>query len=285
MDGTERTFILGALKETSVSNTSAELDDSPSMFAVHCSDNVLSKVMDHAVSCAHTEIFGLLLGDVFRTPTGKLRTIIRTFIPAQRLKASTPTFVEVSAEELIRMDKAFEEANHAYGMLKVGWFHTHPGHGIFMSATDRDNHAMYNKPWQVALVLDPIRKTSGFFVGPRCESAPLISTQAVLETPRNVGVAEVNRAPSPKTRQWPTFILFISLMLVTMAATLAYAKAVEALRRAQAVDGKIRILQQRMEELHMTNQHASTAEQKDAKSSAKGGDQPPRRSRPTAKEP
>jgi proteasome lid subunit RPN8/RPN11 len=285
MDGTERTFILGALKETSVSDTCVELDDSPSMFAVHCSDSVLSKVMEHAVNCAHTEIFGLLLGDVLRTPTGKVRTIIRTFIPAQRLKTSTATFVEVSAEELIRMDKAYEEANHAYGMLKVGWFHTHPGHGIFMSATDRDNHAMYNKPWQVALVLDPIRNTSGFFVGPRCESAPLITAHAVLEAPRNAGVAEVNRAPSPKTRQWPTFILFIGLLLVAMAAALAYSKAVEALTRAQAVDIKVKLLQQRMEELHMTNQHVSTAVRSDAKGSDKGDDKRPHRSQPTAKEP
>jgi proteasome lid subunit RPN8/RPN11 len=186
----EKTFILGALKETSLSESRVELDDFPSGFAVHCSGDVLSKVMRHSIKCAHTEIFGLLLGDVFRTPSGKLRTIIRTFMPAERLATSTATFVEVSAEELIRMDRAYEEVNHASGMLKVGWFHTHPGHGVFMSTTDRDNHSMYNKPWQVALVLDPITMTSGFFAGPRCESVPVLSSQGVLQAPVGAGVTE-----------------------------------------------------------------------------------------------
>jgi hypothetical protein len=69
------------------------------------------------------------------------------------------------------MDRAYEESMENKGLLKVGWFHTHPGHGIFMSQTDRENHSLYRKKWQVALVIDPVRKIHGFFHGGEC--APL----------------------------------------------------------------------------------------------------------------
>lgn len=48
----------------------------------------------------------------------------------------------------------------------VGWYHTHPGHGLFLSPIDKINHAGYqiqNKD-AIALVFDPseIKKNSNF---------------------------------------------------------------------------------------------------------------------------
>ena len=47
----------------------------------------------------------------------------------------------------------------------VGWYHTHPDFGIFLSERDRFilEH-FFNGPGQVALVVDPIRKDEGFFI-------------------------------------------------------------------------------------------------------------------------
>lgn len=46
----------------------------------------------------------------------------------------------------------------------VGWFHTHPGFGIFLSEFDRFIHRnFFNLPWQVAFVLDPVADKEGFF--------------------------------------------------------------------------------------------------------------------------
>lgn len=37
----------------------------------------------------------------------------------------------------------------------VGWFHTHPGHGIFLSDQDVNvSYTFFNKPYQIALLLD-----------------------------------------------------------------------------------------------------------------------------------
>jgi len=45
----------------------------------------------------------------------------------------------------------------------VGWHHTHPNFGIFLSSMDifiQEN--FFNLHWQVALVVDPVRETLGF---------------------------------------------------------------------------------------------------------------------------
>ena len=39
--------------------------------------------------------------------------------------------------------------------ILIGWFHTHPGHGIFLSEQDLNiSYTFFNKPYQIALLLD-----------------------------------------------------------------------------------------------------------------------------------
>jgi proteasome lid subunit RPN8/RPN11 len=46
----------------------------------------------------------------------------------------------------------------------VGWYHSHPGHGIFLSDHDRFiHHNFFSAPWQIALVVDPVHQTEGLF--------------------------------------------------------------------------------------------------------------------------
>jgi hypothetical protein len=52
----------------------------------------------------------------------------------------------------------------------VGWYHSHPGLGVFMSGTDRSTqNAFFNHPWNVAVVVDPIAHNTGWFAGSACE--------------------------------------------------------------------------------------------------------------------
>jgi proteasome lid subunit RPN8/RPN11 len=46
----------------------------------------------------------------------------------------------------------------------VGWYHTHPGFGIFLSGMDLFIHQnFFTQTWHIAYVLDPVGKRSGFF--------------------------------------------------------------------------------------------------------------------------
>jgi proteasome lid subunit RPN8/RPN11 len=48
--------------------------------------------------------------------------------------------------------------------LIVGWHHTHPGYGIFLSGMDLSIHKeFFRSPWSVALVTDPNAEDMGFF--------------------------------------------------------------------------------------------------------------------------
>lgn len=49
-------------------------------------------------------------------------------------------------------------------LVIVGWYHTHPGMGIFLSQTDVNNMELYyHKPYQIAIVIDPIQNERGVF--------------------------------------------------------------------------------------------------------------------------
>ena len=46
----------------------------------------------------------------------------------------------------------------------VGWHHTHPNFGIFLSAYDLFIHKhFFGSPWNVALVVDPVKEEFGFY--------------------------------------------------------------------------------------------------------------------------
>jgi len=64
------------------------------------------------------------------------------------------------------------------GRLVVGWYHSHPDLGAFFSGTDRaTQRAFFNRPYNVGLVVDPVRDEEAWFVGP--DSASL-KTESVL---------------------------------------------------------------------------------------------------------
>jgi proteasome lid subunit RPN8/RPN11 len=149
-----------------------DVDDLPARFAIHCASQLVQAIIQYSAQFRNTEIFGLLLGRVIITPGERLRTVIEDYVPAQVFAHSDIGFVEVSASELMRLDAEVEERTEGSATRIVGWFHTHPGHGVFMSATDRDNHRLYTQSWQVALVVDPHSRQWGFFNGPNCEPVP-----------------------------------------------------------------------------------------------------------------
>lgn len=70
----------------------------------------------------------------------------------------------------------------------VGWYHTHPGFGVFLSGMDTFIHENYfNLPWQPAYVYDPMAEQDGFFIW---KDSKLVQAKAVViedtsEIPKN----------------------------------------------------------------------------------------------------
>lgn len=86
--------------------------------------------------------------------------LINRYIPLEA--TSSPFHVTVNPES---MASAMKEVSSKYPKeLVIGWYHSHPGYGVFLSETDFLTQRLIFKEWfHVALVVDHIRKEYGFF--------------------------------------------------------------------------------------------------------------------------
>lgn len=123
---------------------------------------VLTAVERHARSYPQ-EVGGLLIGEYFRHQ-GVIYILVNDYLEArtQGRQQSSATHVnfspEVWADLLRRQDQLFPT------LKTVGWFHSHPRHGIFLSVDDMQIHrGFFTRAWQTALVYDPINHQGGFF--------------------------------------------------------------------------------------------------------------------------
>lgn len=122
-------------------------------------EQALEAILEYSELDTARERGGFLLGSVYG-PKSEY-AVIRHFHPALSAPgdSSSLTFTHDTWSALTRDI----EANFA-GESLLGWQHTHPGLGVFLSANDLFIHKnFFNQPWQVALVVDPRRQEFGFF--------------------------------------------------------------------------------------------------------------------------
>jgi len=123
-------------------------------------EEVVSDILSYSKTDTSRELGGVLLGR-YEEENGKYRVVIEETIIAQHTEAglSQVTFTHETWGYIHHV------MDNKYPNLKmVGWFHTHPGFGIFMSEDDYFIHNnFFSKPWSVAYVVDPVKKQDGFF--------------------------------------------------------------------------------------------------------------------------
>lgn len=147
--------------ELSVQNNENLVMDNPDR-EVFVEINLTSSkfIIDYSRSDTSQELAGVLLGH-YTEKDGQYRVFVEAAIEARYTEAAkgSVTFTHRSWEYInkVREDKY---PQHAI----VGWFHTHPGFGIFLSGYDKFIHQnFFNLPWQIAYVVDPLAGTHGFF--------------------------------------------------------------------------------------------------------------------------
>ncbi len=138
----------------------------------------LESIHDHGKENTDVEICGVLVGNVYRDASGPwlyVEAIIRG--DAAEGHATQVTFKAATWEHIQR------EMEDKHGDKRiVGWYHTHPGFGIFLSGMDlfiQDN--FFNLPWQTAFVYDPLGGDEGSFVwrSGKSEREPFLIDEAV----------------------------------------------------------------------------------------------------------
>ncbi|HEX6385383.1 MAG TPA: Mov34/MPN/PAD-1 family protein [Anaerolineae bacterium] len=130
----------------------------------------LEQIDAHSGSNLHSELGGALLGHAFRHGS-TVFVDVAAALPAVSGDHG-PIHFTFSADSWSQLQK--DRAEQYPELAIVGWFHTHPGLGVFYSSDDVIVHsAAFTLPWHVGLVVDPVRQEACFFGWTEGELAPL----------------------------------------------------------------------------------------------------------------
>ncbi len=136
-------------------------------FQVYISEDALREIYSHSLKGYKQgmgEIAGALVGNAYRVFNSKTKYIeVNASIPANARSAQTN--VEISEKEWIRISTVLEQdPRYRLRSSTVGWYHSHPGFGIFMSGTDENTQlSHFSLEWQIAIVIDPVKLDIGCF--------------------------------------------------------------------------------------------------------------------------
>jgi 26S proteasome regulatory subunit N11 len=120
---------------------------------VYVSKHAEAKMRNHALSArdSKTEVMGLLLGEVRRW-----RDVDYILVRDAATTDLDATSVSVKFDSA-GFEKLFENLDMAgFDYVVVGWYHSHPGYGCFLSETDVKTHSgIFVGRHNAAFVIDP----------------------------------------------------------------------------------------------------------------------------------
>ncbi|MFX1258437.1 MAG: Mov34/MPN/PAD-1 family protein [Promethearchaeota archaeon] len=135
------------------------------VFPVYIHHKVLSKIKKTCKNFKR-EIFGYLVGEIFIWKEQKY-SVIKDQIFIKAGTESHKFFTTHSGLTTGLFDDEFKELKRERkndNLWIVGWWHSHPGFGCFLSSEDiATQQTFFPDTYQVALVIDPIKDEFNFF--------------------------------------------------------------------------------------------------------------------------
>lgn len=127
---------------------------------IYISQAVYKEIHKFTKNKTTNESGGMLVGTIIEE-FGKTNIVISGFVEAKFCEA-TPTTLKFTHETWEFVHKEIEKKHK--GKKIVGWIHTHPDFGIFLSEYDKFIHQnFFSEAYQVAYVVDPIQNIEGFY--------------------------------------------------------------------------------------------------------------------------
>ena len=184
---------------------------------IYISQHVYREIRKFTKNKTQNESGGVLVGTVIRE-FGKTNILISGFIEAKHCEA-TPTTLTFTHDTWEFIHK---EADKRFPGKKImGWIHTHPNFGIFLSEYDKFIHTnFFSEENQIAYVVDPIQKIEGFYFWingklERCKGFYIYD-----KTGAKINVEKENGEPSPAGGGGRGIFRSILLMTLTAAVVL-----------------------------------------------------------------
>jgi proteasome lid subunit RPN8/RPN11 len=160
--------------------------------SVFLTQNAFNQAVAHTSSNLEDEVGGILVGKWCVDPgTGRQYIIITACLPA-RFTQHGSVFLTFTQDSLVDIHLKIDEEYPEDAI--VGWYHTHPRMGVFLSQYDTwlHNH-FFPEPWQVALVVEPLTQIGGFFIR---------QAGGELDPDRYLGFYELDDDASQSVVQW-----------------------------------------------------------------------------------
>jgi proteasome lid subunit RPN8/RPN11/LysM repeat protein len=183
---------------------------------------VLDGIREHVNGEIEREVGGILVGTIADGHATVNASIAA--LSAVGHRANVTFTHEVWDDLLPKVDKEYP------GQRIVGWYHSHPGFGIFLSEYDTFIHKnFFSDPAMLALVIDPHTGDAGWF-GWRDDEVALLEEQAGTPSPRASSARGVARRDSSERsrsirRSSGLTLLAASLASAAVAFALGYATA------------------------------------------------------------
>jgi proteasome lid subunit RPN8/RPN11 len=143
--------------------SSYEGDGNGAPVSVFLSQNAYHQAVVHASGNLDYEVGGVLVGKWYADPETTQQYIVVTATLPARFTQQGNYFLTFTQDSLVDIHRKIDEEYPEDSI--VGWYHTHPRMGVFLSEYDTwlHNH-FFHEPWQVALVIEPHTEVGGFFV-------------------------------------------------------------------------------------------------------------------------
>ena len=121
------------------------------------------RICVHAGSNLAKEVGGVLVGQWCADAENSRQFVVVEYVLPARFTRQGSVFLTFTQDSLVDLHTAIDK--HFTGKNIVGWYHTHPRMGVFLSRYDTWLHShFFPEAWQVALVLEPHSSSGGFFI-------------------------------------------------------------------------------------------------------------------------
>ena len=186
-----------------------EVDD----VKVYIKQEVYKALEKYASSDTTKELGTILIGD-YCEEHGKIHVVISDYIEAKYTDASASTLTFTHET----WDYVHKQHDTLYPNKKIiGWQHTHPNYGIFLSNYDlfiQDN--FFNMPFQVAYVIDPLQNIRGFFQWKNGKTEKLKGYYIYDEVgqPIKIEKEKVEKAPGEKKTHGVVMPILVALLCI-----------------------------------------------------------------------
>ena len=123
--------------------------------------DVMRDMEAHALTDTKVELGGVMLGQRYLDRDDQPFVVVTDCLRAEHYESTQSRFkfTHETWSQITRQRSEYPE-----GTEMVGWYHTHPGWGVFLSGMDMFIcNNFFSGPLDVALVIDPCKQTRGWF--------------------------------------------------------------------------------------------------------------------------